>query len=114
MNLPKEVVYILERFKEFGFSAYPVGGCVRDSLLGKTPGDFDITTDATPNETLEVFKEQKTIRLGEKFGTIGVLLNDNIYEITTMRYDHEYVDSRHPSAVSFTTVSYTHLTLPTT
>ncbi len=102
MILPKEVVYILKRFKEFGFSSYPVGGCVRDSLLGKTPGDFDITTDATPNETLEVFKEQKTIRLGEKFGTIGVLLNENIYEITTMRYDHDYVDSRHPSSVSFT------------
>ena len=103
MNLPKEVIYILERFKEYGFSSYPVGGCVRDSLLGKTPGDFDVTTDATPSETLEVFKEQKTIRLGEKFGTIGVLLNNNIYEVTTMRYDHDYVDSRHPSAVSFTT-----------
>lgn len=102
MILPKEVIYILKKFKEFGFSAYPVGGCVRDSLLGKTPGDFDITTDATPSETLEVFKEHKIIRLGEKFGTIGVLLNEKIYEITTMRYDHDYVDSRHPSSVSFT------------
>ena len=102
MILPKEVIYILERFKEFDFSAYPVGGCVRDSLLGKTPGDFDITTDATPSETLEVFKEHKIIRLGEKFGTIGVLLNEKIYEVTTMRYDHNYSDSRHPSSVSFT------------
>ncbi len=102
MNLPSDVLYILNKFKDENFYAYPVGGCVRDSLLGTTPGDWDITTDATPVEILEVFNGHKVITLGEKFGTIGVLINGKIYEITTMRYDHSYNDNRHPSQVSFT------------
>ncbi|MDO5018071.1 MAG: CCA tRNA nucleotidyltransferase [Lagierella massiliensis] len=102
MKLPSDVIYLLNKFKEHNFSAFPVGGCVRDSLLCLSPKDFDLTCDALPSEILEIFKDHKTITLGEKFGTIGVVLNNKIFEITTMRFEDNYLDNRHPEKISFT------------
>lgn len=88
-----------------GFNSYVVGGCVRDSLLGLEPHDWDICTDATPSEVLETFARRgiKTIETGIKHGTVTVCLDDaGQYEVTTFRIDGEYSDSRHPDSVSFT------------
>lgn len=84
-----------------GFKAFPVGGCIRDSLLGKIPNDWDITTNALPEEILETFKSYKTIDVGKKFGTIGVEIEGHFIEITTMRKESDYKDSRHPESVVF-------------
>ena len=83
-----------------GFEAYAVGGCVRDSILGRKPDDWDITTSATPQETKQLF--QKTFDTGIEHGTITVLLGKDAYEVTTYRVDGKYEDSRHPSEVTFT------------
>lgn len=85
-----------------GFEAYAVGGCVRDSLLGKNPTDFDITTSALPEETKEVFKNEHVIETGIKHGTVTVLINGEPLEITTFRIDKNYSDNRHPEEVLFT------------
>ena len=89
-----------------GFDSYGVGGCVRDSLLGLEPHDWDICTNATPVEVLETFAKRgvKTIETGIKHGTVTVCLGDagEQYEVTTFRIDGEYSDSRHPDSVSFT------------
>ena len=105
MKYPEHVKNCIELLEESGYSAYAVGGAVRDSLLGAEPSDWDVTTSARPQETLEVFKEFRTIPTGIKHGTITVLVNDgekNIpVEITTFRIDGEYRDSRHPESVEF-------------
>lgn len=85
-----------------GFEAYAVGGCVRDSLLGKVPTDYDITSSAEPDEMKAVFKNEHVIETGIKHGTLTVLINKNPIEITTFRVDKEYLDNRHPSKVEFT------------
>lgn len=87
--------------EEGGFEAYAVGGCVRDSLLGRKPYDWDVCTSALPEETLEVFGSFRTIPTGIKHGTITVIA-DSPVEITTFRIDGEYLDNRRPSEVSFT------------
>ena len=102
MNLPTDVRYIMSKLLESGYEAHVVGGAVRDFLLGKNPGDYDITTSATPEEMKEVFAEVKTVDTGIKHGTVSVVLNHRAYEITTYRVDGEYLDSRHPESVSFT------------
>lgn len=102
MNLPKDVQFILNTLNNKGFESYVVGGCVRDSLLGKKPKDWDICTNAKPKETMEVFKEFNIIPTGLQHGTITVILNNEGYEITTYRVDGEYSDGRHPDNVSFT------------
>lgn len=81
--MPKDVLFILEKLNEEGFDAYIVGGCVRDKLLGFEPHDYDITTSAKPDEIKKVFKDFKTILIGEEFGTVGVLINKILYEVTT-------------------------------
>lgn len=101
MNLPNDVNFILNRFYENNFQAFIVGGCVRDSLLGKTPHDYDITTNALPNKTESLF--EKTIPTGIKHGTITVLINNNPFEVTTYRIDGEYLDNRKPENVEFVT-----------
>lgn len=102
IKLPENVKKIIEKLESAGFEAYAVGGCVRDSLLGRTPNDWDITTSAKPLETKALFK--RTFDTGIKHGTISVLLDKEIYEVTTYRIDGEYEDSRHPKEVSFTSV----------
>ena len=93
--------FIFEILENSGFECYAVGGCVRDVLLNIEPHDIDITTNATPDEILECFKSYRTFELGKKFGTISVMNNNEIYEITTYRIDGKYNDSRHPDKVEF-------------
>lgn len=99
--IPKQVEWILGQLKEHGYEAYAVGGCVRDTLLGREPEDWDITTSAKPEQVKQVFG--RTIDTGLQHGTVTVLCNRVGYEITTYRIDGEYEDGRHPKAVSFTT-----------
>ncbi len=102
MFLPSYVKYALEKLEHAGFCAYAVGGCVRDSLLGKEPFDFDITTSALPEETKTVFAGEHIIETGIKHGTVTVLIEHHPLEITTFRVDLGYSDNRHPSSVAFT------------
>lgn len=102
MYLPVEVEKAISMLEEAGFEAYVVGGCVRDSLLGKIPGDYDVTTSAVPDEMKIVFKNEHLIETGIKHGTLTVLINGYPIEITTFRVDSEYLDNRHPSKVLFT------------
>lgn len=103
INLPKDVEFILSRLKQHNYRAVVVGGCVRDSLLNITPHDWDISTAATPDEVLDVFKHFKTIPTGIQHGTVTVVVNKNMYEITTFRIDGDYTDNRHPESVKFST-----------
>lgn len=84
-----------------GFSAYAVGGCVRDSLLGLTPHDYDLCTNASPREICEIFSRFPLVRSGEKHGTIGVVIDREVLEITTFRTEGGYEDNRHPDWVQF-------------
>ena len=95
----EKIVYALERK---GFEAYLVGGCVRDSLMGVIPHDYDITTNAEPDEMLEVFENFYVIETGLKHGTVTVVVDNENVEVTTFRIDGEYVDNRHPKEVLFT------------
>ena len=97
IKLPDDVQFIIHTLQSHGFEAYAVGGCVRDSILGREPGDWDITTSAMPEETKALF--DKTFDTGIEHGTITVLLNHEGYEVTTYRIDGKYEDSRHPKEV---------------
>lgn len=101
MRLPEYVRTCMEALEQAGFQVYAVGGCVRDSLLGLTPQDFDLCTDATPAQMLRVFEDFSLVRSGEKHGTIGVILDHQVVEITTFRTEGGYEDSRHPDWVRF-------------
>ncbi len=103
MHLPKNVRLCLHALEEAGYSAYVVGGCVRDALLGLVPHDYDLCTSATPEQTARVFSQHPLVRSGEKHGTIGVVLDGEVYEITTFRTEGGYSDSRHPDWVEFVT-----------
>lgn len=100
ITIPTQVQYILEILKEHNHQAFIVGGCVRDSIMGRTPGDWDIATDALPEEVRRLFP--KTIDTGIKHGTVTVVLDGNNYEVTTYRIDGEYSDYRKPDKVRFT------------
>jgi tRNA nucleotidyltransferase (CCA-adding enzyme) len=100
ISLPSNVEKIISVLEEAGHEAYAVGGCVRDSLLGRTPNDWDITTSAEPLEVKKLFK--RTFDTGIQHGTVSVLFGKEIYEVTTYRIDGKYEDSRHPKEVSFT------------
>ena len=102
INLPKSVKFIIEKIKEHCEEAYIVGGCVRDSILGILPNDYDITTSAKPNKIIDIFKGYKIIENGIKHGTVGILIEDEVYEITTYRVEGEYEDNRRPKNVEFT------------
>lgn len=102
MNLPNGVEFIIDRLASHNHRADIVGGCVRDFLLGKEPNDYDITTDATPDEMREIFSDVKVVETGIKHGTLTVIYSGEPYEITTYRLDGEYSDNRHPDNVSFT------------
>lgn len=102
ISIPDNVKIILNRLKNAGFEAYCVGGAVRDSIMGLTPGDWDVTTSALPEETRELFKDFKTVDTGIKHGTLTVIIDKEPYEVTTFRIDGEYDDNRHPENVTFT------------
>lgn len=99
--MPKDVLFILNKLNEEGFDAYIVGGCVRDKLLGIVPHDYDITTSAKPDEIKKVFKDFKTVLVGEEFGTVGIIIDKTIYEVTTFRIDGKYLNFRKPEKVTF-------------
>ena len=100
MILPKNVSYIISKLEQAGYEAYAVGGCVRDTLLGRKPQDWDITTSAKPLQIKQLFK--KTIDTGIQHGTVTVMIDHVGYEVTTYRIDGEYEDNRHPKKVEFT------------
>lgn len=102
MRYPSYVAAIIERLEAEGFEAYIVGGSVRDVLLGRDPNDYDVTTSASPSETLAVFHDMRTIPTGIKHGTVTVLSEGHPVEVTTFRIDGEYIDSRRPESVIFT------------
>ena len=101
MLLPQAVQYCIHALEAAGFQAYTVGGCVRDSLLGLIPADYDLCTDATPEETSRVFSAHQLLHHGQKHGTVGVVLDGEVFEITTFRTEGGYGDARHPEWVRF-------------
>ncbi len=100
IELPEKVKLIIHTLTAAGFEAYAVGGCIRDSLLGRIPQDWDITTSAFPEQVKALFR--KTIDTGIKHGTVTVLMDREGFEVTTYRIDGEYEDARHPKEVIFT------------
>lgn len=101
IKIPKTAQEAINRLERAGFEAYAVGGCVRDSLLNRTPNDWDITTSATPEQTELVFADFRTVKTGIQHGTLTVILDGTPLEITTYRQDGAYADNRHPVSVSF-------------
>ncbi|HNX14232.1 MAG TPA: hypothetical protein PK854_06625 [Oscillospiraceae bacterium] len=102
IEIGKQALTALTLLKQAGYPSYIVGGCLRDLLLGKKAQDYDLATPATPQQTLVVFNGFSCFRQGEKFGTIGVLIGGEKFEITTYRSDIGYTDGRHPDLVVFT------------
>ena len=101
IELTENAKFIIDRLQSCGYECYAVGGCVRDSLRGITPHDWDFTTSALPDEIESAFSDCKTADIGKRYGTIAVILDGKPYEITTYRVDGGYSDSRHPDEVSF-------------
>lgn len=99
--LPTSVARALSVLEACGYEAYIVGGCVRDSLLGHTPNDWDVTTNATPQEMKACFRDFRVIETGIRHGTLTVIIDGMQLEITTYRNDGEYLDNRHPVQVTF-------------
>ena len=102
INIPSDANELIHTLQNHGHSAYVVGGCVRDSILGRMPHDWDICTSATPNEMLEIFKDRRVIETGLQHGTITIVINGEPYEVTTYRIDGAYSDNRRPDSVTFT------------
>ena len=100
ISLPEKVNKIIETLNDAGFEAFAVGGCIRDSLLGREPEDWDITTSASPQEVKELFP--RTVDTGILHGTVTVMIGKEAFEVTTYRIDGEYENSRHPKSVIFT------------
>lgn len=100
ITIPEKAEYIIRTIMDAGFEAYVVGGCVRDSILGREPEDWDITTSAQPEQIKELFP--RTIDTGIQHGTVTVMLDKEGFEVTTYRIDGKYEDSRHPKEVTFT------------
>ena len=101
IKIPQDVKNIISALCLKGYEAYVVGGCVRDSLLGKTPKDWDIATSATPNEVKGVFAGRRIIDTGLQHGTVTLVIKGEHYEVTTFRTDGTYSDSRRPDTVTF-------------
>ena len=101
MKLPAYVLGCIDALEQAGFSAYAVGGCVRDRLLGLEPQDFDLCTSALPEQTRQVFSDRDLVLSGLKHGTVGVIFPEGVVEITTYRTEGGYTDSRHPDWVRF-------------
>lgn len=103
MQLPENIRFCLAELEKAGHRGYLVGGCVRDHLLGIAPHDYDLCTDATPEALCQIFADFTLVRSGEKHGTIGVVIDGDVVEITTFRTEGSYTDSRHPDWVKFVT-----------
>lgn len=101
MFLPEAVRNCISALERAGYPAYVVGGCVRDALLGRNPHDYDLCTAATPEQICGVFSQYQLIHNGEKHGTVGVVIDGTVYEITTFRTEGSYTDGRHPDWVEF-------------
>lgn len=101
LKIPSEPWGLMQRLNESGFEAYVVGGCVRDAIMGREPHDWDICTDALPQQVIDLFGEERVARTGLQHGTVMVICNGTGYEITTFRTDGVYSDHRHPDQVSF-------------
>ncbi len=101
IDLPELPAFVIKRLEENGFECFAVGGCVRDSLIGREVNDWDFTTNATPNEIQSCFSDFTTVDVGAQYGTICVVIDGQSFEITTYRTDGEYADSRHPDSVNF-------------
>ena len=99
IDMPEAVRNIIHTIEEHGFKAYAVGGCIRDSILGRNPDDWDITTSAVPSQIKTFFK--RTVDTGIAHGTVTIMIDKTGYEITTYRIDGEYEDGRHPKSVEF-------------
>ena len=99
IEMPSEVKFIISELESHEYEAFAVGGCIRDSLLGRTPNDWDITTSAKPEEVKEIF--HRTVDTGIKHGTVTVLIGKKSFEITTYRVDGAYTDGRHPESVRY-------------
>ncbi|KAJ52610.1 poly(A) polymerase [Clostridium tetanomorphum DSM 665] len=104
IHIPKSVELIINTLEEHNHEAYIVGGCVRDSILNKTPNDWDVTTNAKAEQVEKIFKNRgfKVIETGIKHGTVTIIIDNVGYEVTTYRIDGEYLDGRHPDKVEFT------------
>lgn len=100
--LPQNVKKIINVLNKNNFEAFAVGGCVRDSVLGVTPNDWDICTSAKPEQIKKVFAGFNTFDTGIKHGTISIVIDGAVYEVTTYRIDGEYTDNRRPDSVTFT------------
>lgn len=100
-NIPSEVLQIITKLNEAGKQAFLVGGCVRDHILGLTPNDYDIASNALPDEVMHIFSDLTVVPTGLKHGTVTVVTNIGPVEITTFRRDGAYSDSRHPNSVEF-------------
>lgn len=103
IRIPQGAQSIIDTLKAAGYEAYVVGGCVRDSLVGLDPKDWDICTSAVPSQILYSFRDKKVIETGLKHGTVTVVMEDGQYEVTTFRVDGDYSDNRHPDSVKFVT-----------
>ena len=101
MYLPPHILYCIETLEKAGYPAYAVGGCVRDACLGLTPHDYDLCTAAKPEQIKALFSQYDLILAGEKHGTVGVILPQEVVEITTFRTEGDYLDHRHPTSVCF-------------
>lgn len=102
IHIPTGARKIIARLEQHGYEAYIVGGCVRDSLMGKSPSDWDICTSARVEEMMALFEDKRVIPTGIQHGTLTILAEDGAYEVTTFRIDGEYLDHRHPKSVVFT------------
>ena len=100
IKIPPQVEWILKKLRDSGYEAFAVGGCVRDTILNRIPGDWDITTSAKPEEVKAVFR--RTVDTGIQHGTVTVMMGKEGYEVTTFRIDGDYTDGRHPDSVTFT------------
>ncbi|HBM79866.1 MAG TPA: polynucleotide adenylyltransferase, partial [Clostridiaceae bacterium] len=101
IKLPEGARYILKKLYSSGYKGYIVGGCVRDSLLGKVPADFDIASNAQPCDVMDMFKDFKLLSTGLKHGTVTVIIDNMPFEVTTFRKEGAYSDYRRPDHVEF-------------
>ena len=100
-KIDKNAIFIIDKLNSNGFEAYLVGGCVRDLLIGRKCYDYDITTNALPLDVKGIFSDFQIYSVGEKFGTVGIVIDDMVYEITTYRSEKKYINHRKPNNVKF-------------
>jgi tRNA nucleotidyltransferase (CCA-adding enzyme) len=102
MRLPEYIQWVIDRVNAHGEQVFVVGGACRDVLLGLTPHDYDLATSATPTRLKAIFHDHKLVLMGEAFGTVGVVVDSHLVELTTFRIEGGYQDHRHPSDLSYT------------